>query len=42
MKVESAKTIMSKNNLKDETPEKPKGYTVLSKIAEKPVRLFVS
>jgi hypothetical protein len=40
MTVESAKTIMSENDLKAETPEKPEGCTVMSEITNKPVRLL--
>jgi hypothetical protein len=40
MTVESAKTIMSENDLKTETPEKPEGGTVMSEVTEKPVRLL--
>jgi hypothetical protein len=40
MTVESAKTIMSENDLKTETPEKPEGCTVMSEVTKKPVRLL--
>jgi hypothetical protein len=40
MTVESAKTIMSENDPKAETPKKPEGCTVMSEITEKPVRLY--
>jgi hypothetical protein len=38
MTVESAKTIMSKNDLKAKMPEKPEGCTVMSEMTDKPVR----
>jgi hypothetical protein len=41
MTVESAKTIMSENDLKAEMPEKPEGCTVMSEATEKPHQAFV-